>query len=114
MKTSKPKVIKEYDKLSEELQERLREVYPDGFSEHFIRFTDKDGKYIVALPLETEDRYYMVNVTGTSVAKLPKPPKDEDEGPKDEESEAGEDRYTDLDSMRVGGGKKSDEDEEYD
>ena len=57
MNITKPKVIKDYDKLTEEMQESIREHYPNGYAEHLIRFTDREGKYVSALPFETEDKY---------------------------------------------------------
>ena len=60
---SKPKVLKDYSKLTDEMQERLKLFYPNGFSEFLIRFVDREGKNVSALPFETEDRYYLVRMT---------------------------------------------------
>jgi hypothetical protein len=60
---SKPKVIKDFDKLDEGIQERIRENYPDGFDKHLIKFVNVEGKTVSALPFETEDRYYLVRMT---------------------------------------------------
>ncbi len=116
MNITKPKVIKDYDKLTEEMQESIREHYPNGYAEHLIRFTDREGKYVSALPFETEDKYYLIRMTNSEALKLAKYDSgsdDEDES-KDEEKEGYDDNYTDLNSMRVGSGRKSDEDEDYD
>jgi hypothetical protein len=64
----KPKirVIKDFDKLDKALQEQINDMYPNGFSdiaEDLISYTDpKTGLERFALPLETEDRYYMVRM----------------------------------------------------
>ena len=64
--TSKIRVIKDFDKLDKVLQEQINEMYPNGFSdiaEDLISYTDpKTGLERFALPLETEDRYYMVRM----------------------------------------------------
>jgi hypothetical protein len=64
--TSKIRVIKDFDKLDKALQEQINEMYPNGFSdiaEDLISYTDpKTGMERFALPLETEDRYYMVRM----------------------------------------------------
>lgn len=63
---SKIRVIKDFDKLDKVLQEQINEMYPNGFSdiaEDLISYTDpKTGLERFALPLETEDRYYMVRM----------------------------------------------------
>ena len=63
---SKIRVIKDFDKLDKALQEQINERYPNGFSdiaEDLISYTDpKTGLERFALPLETEDRYYMVRM----------------------------------------------------
>ena len=55
----------------------------------------------------------MTNSEALKLAKYDSGSDDEDES-KDEEKEGYDDNYTDLDSMRVGSGRKSDEDEDYD
>lgn len=63
MNPSKPRVIKDYDKLDPEIQEKIKLEYPSGYSENLIYFTNKDGKRVSALPFETEDKYYLVRMT---------------------------------------------------
>ncbi|MCP9755005.1 hypothetical protein EGI26_07550 [Lacihabitans sp. CCS-44] len=113
---NKPKAIKDYSKLSDDMQERIKLFYPNGFSEHLIRFTDKDGKYVSALPFETDDKYYLIRMTNIQAQKIIKEDTDYDQegNLKEDVKDDYEDKYTDLDTMRVGSGKKSDEDEDYD
>ncbi|MCP9765242.1 hypothetical protein [Lacihabitans soyangensis] len=113
---NKPRAIKDYAKLSDDMQEQIKLFYPNGFSDHLIRFTDKDGKNVSALPYETEDKYYLIRMTNLQAQKIIKDDTDyDDDGNlKDDIKDDYEDKYTDLDTMRVGSGRKSDEDEDYD
>jgi hypothetical protein len=61
--TNKPRVIKDYDKLSEELIEQLKLVYPLGFRGHLVEFKGLDGNRRKGLPFETEDKYYLIRMT---------------------------------------------------
>ncbi len=63
MSTNKPRIIKDFAKLSPEIQEQIKLVYPEGFSQHLIRFTNKEGLYVSALPFETDEAYYLVKMT---------------------------------------------------
>ena len=60
---SKPRVIKNYDKLDDELLEQIKLNYPNGFERHLIRFTDVNGKIASALPFETTEKYYLIRMT---------------------------------------------------
>ncbi len=70
MNVSKPRIIKDYDKLPIEIQEQIKLEYPFGFSDSLIRFTNKDGLIVSALPFETEDKYYMVRMTVGEAIKI--------------------------------------------
>lgn len=109
---NKPKVIKDFLKLDEELQEQILEQYPDGYENSLILFTDRDGKYAQALPYETEDKFYLLRMpqmkTKKNVLDTEAPVSEEDE---EEERSGG---YTDLDTMQIGGNKRNDDDEGYD
>jgi catalase len=63
MSTNKPRLIKDFNKLSKDIQEQIKYLYPEGFSQHLIRFTNKDGLLVSALPFETEEAYYLVKMT---------------------------------------------------
>ena len=60
---SKPRVIKNYDKLDDDLLEQIKLNYPSGFERNLIRFTDVNGKIASALPFETEEKYYLIRMT---------------------------------------------------
>jgi len=109
---SKPKVIKDFLKLDEDIQEQILEQYPNGYEDNLILFTDRDGKYAQALPYETEDKFYLLRMPPLKAKKnvldTDGPVSDEEE---EEDAPGG---YTDLDTMQIGGGKRNDDDEEYD
>lgn len=63
MQTTKPRVVKDYDKLDETVQESIKLEYPFGFEGNLITFTNAEGKKVSALPFETEDKYYLVRMT---------------------------------------------------
>ncbi|WP_420386162.1 hypothetical protein [Roseivirga sp.] len=60
---SKPRVIKDFEKLDKDIQEQIKLEYPEGFEDNLIYFTNKEGKRVSALPFETEEKYYLVRMT---------------------------------------------------
>lgn len=115
MSQNKPKVIKDYDKLDEHMQEQVKLAYPNGFADHLIRFTNKDGKFVSALPFETEDKYYLMRMTFVEAKKIIKDDEDyDDDGNlKDDVKEDYEDKHADLDTIAIHR-KVEDSDEGYD
>lgn len=63
MSNPKPRSIRSYDKLDDELIEQIKLAYPTGFAKHLIRFTDVDGSQASALPFETEDKYLLIRMS---------------------------------------------------
>jgi len=63
MSSSKPRVVKDYDKLLPEIKEQIKLAFPSGFSQHLVSYTNKDGIKVSALPFETDDFYYLVRMT---------------------------------------------------
>ena len=61
--TTKPRVIKDYDKLSDVVVEQIKLVYPRGFSHQLVTFTNRDGEKRKGLPFETEDYNYLIRMT---------------------------------------------------
>lgn len=70
MNISKPRIIKDYDKLDPEIQEKIKLEYPCGYMDSLISFTNKDGLLVSALPFETEDKYYMVRMTANEAVRI--------------------------------------------
>lgn len=101
MKNEKLRVIKDFHKLDEEIQEQIKLVYPYGFNNHLIRFTDKEGKNVSALPFETDEKYYLVRMTATQARQLIEEDLDYDaEGNlKDSVRDEYEDKHADVDYM---------------
>lgn len=97
--SSKPRIIKDYEKLDEAIKEQIKLVYPNGFSQHLISFSNKDGLLVSALPFETDEKYYLVRMTSQEAIDIISEDDDyDDEGTlKDESREAYEDKYADLD-----------------
>jgi hypothetical protein len=98
MSSSKPRVIKDFEKLDADIQEMIKYSYPYGFSDHLIRFTNKDGKYVSALPFETDEKYYLVRMTVSQAEEIISDDDDfDDDGNlKDEVKEDYGDKYDDL------------------
>lgn len=97
MNPSKPRVIKDYEKLDPEIQEKIKLEYPSGYSENLIYFNNKDGKRVSALPFETEDKYYLVRMTIYEAEKIIEDDDDYDStgSLKDSAKEEYESKYSD-------------------
>lgn len=101
MSNDKVRVIKDYEKLSPELQEQVKLVYPEGFSHHLIRFPYKNGDMVSALPFETEDKIYMIKMSIEVAEQLVEDDYDYDEDGslKDNVKEKYEDKYSEVDYL---------------
>lgn len=101
MSSGKPRVIKDYDKLSEEIQQQIKLIYPYGYSQNLITFTDKDGKLVSALPFETDEKYYLVRMTKKEANFIIQEDDDfDDDGNLKSDSKLEfEDKFSDLDYM---------------
>lgn len=67
---SKPRVIKNYEKLDDEILEQIKLHYPEGFAKNLIRFTDVNGRLASALPFETEEKYYLIRMTKSEAIEI--------------------------------------------
>ncbi len=61
-KLAKKRVMTSYDKLSEELQNQLKECYPLGFNDHLTRVDKPNGDFFHGVMLETDDTSYFVKI----------------------------------------------------
>lgn len=68
--SSKPKVVKTYDKLEDSIVEQLKLKYPYGFDKKLVLIPAAKGKLISALPFETEDKYYLIKMTREQAYKI--------------------------------------------
>ena len=117
MNTSKPRVIKDYDKLDPEIQEKIKLEYPTGYSENLIYFNNKDGKRVSALPFETEDKYYLVRMTIFEAEKIIEDDDDYDStgSLKDSAKEEYESKYADDEFLAADAEEAEDvADDDYD
>ncbi len=80
MSNSKPRLVKDYEKLTEEIRDQIKLRYPEGFIHHLISFTDKEGASVSAIPLETDDIYYLVRMTKQEAATIIEEEEDYNEG----------------------------------
>lgn len=70
MGTNKLKVIQDFEKLSSDIQEQIKLVYPYGFSQHLIEFKNKNNETVYALPFETDEKIYMVRMSVKKAIQL--------------------------------------------
>ena len=59
-KKHKKNLIVSYKNLSEDLKEKFKEAYPDGYNSYLQRFVKPNGETIFVVPFETDDTNYMV------------------------------------------------------
>jgi len=76
---TKPRIIKSYDKLSTDLLDQVKLNYPYGFEKNLIQFKGIDGKFISALPYETEDHVYLIKMTRSEAQNIIEEDDDYDE-----------------------------------
>ncbi len=97
----KIRVTQDYEKLSDELKEQLKLVYPDGYSQFLIQFMNKEGKKINGLRFETDDKIYLIRMTVSEAEKIISDDDDFDESGslKEEIKDEYEDKYSDLDYL---------------
>lgn len=67
---TKPRVVKDYDKLDEAVLEQIKLAYPHGFRNHLVDFKNAQGDTVSALPFETDERYYLVRMTVKQATRL--------------------------------------------
>lgn len=98
---SKPRVIKDYEKLPPEVVEQVKLVYPRGFTRHLVSFVNKDGEKKKGLPFETEDFYYLIRMTEAKAENIIEQDDDYDkDGNLKAKAKARyEDKYDDLDFL---------------
>ncbi|MBN2747281.1 MAG: hypothetical protein JXR34_11200 [Bacteroidales bacterium] len=111
---SKPRIVKDYDKLDEQVKEQIKLVYPAGFEQHLISYTNKDGERKLALPFETNDVYYLVRMSIQKAQDIITFDDDYDEDGllKAEIKESYQDKYDDLDYLELNSNDDNDFDQE--
>ncbi len=111
---NKPRVVKDYEKLDPEIQEQIKLMYPYGFAKHLIQYKNAEGKFVSALPFETDDRYYLVRMTLNEARQIIEDDDDYDESGELKESvkEEYEEKYGDMEYLTITDGESSDDEEE--
>ncbi|HPD65734.1 MAG TPA: hypothetical protein P5050_09095 [Bacteroidia bacterium] len=66
----KKKIVKDYDKLPPEVLEKLRQMYPNGYSKNLISYFNAEGLRVSALPFETEEYYYLIRMSVAEAKKI--------------------------------------------
>ena len=98
-KVTKPRVVKDYERLDARIKEQIKLVYPFGFSDSLVSYTDKEGRNRTALPFETPDTYYLVRMTVSEAVQIVDEDDDyDDEGAlKEETREEYEEKHSEVD-----------------
>ena len=76
---SKPRILKDFEKLSDEVLTQIKLEYPSGFDRKLITFKNKEGKFVSALPFETDEYYYLVRMTVNEAQQIIEKDDDYDE-----------------------------------
>jgi len=100
---SKPRIVKDYDKLDDTIIEQIKLTYPYGFEKKLIKFTNQHGKLVSALPFETDEKYYLVRMTSVEAAAIIADDDDyDDDGVlKDSIKEEYQDKHDDFDVEEI-------------
>jgi hypothetical protein len=107
---NKPRVVKDYDKLIDEVKEQIKLVYPRGFSHHLVSFVNKAGEKKMGLPFETEDFYYLIRMTPVKAEQIIEDDDDfDDEGILKEEALVGySEKYEDDETLSLNANEDND------
>ncbi len=99
--SQKPKLVKDYEKLDEHIQEQIKLAYPLGFDEYLVSYKDSRGDRVTALPFETDEKYYLVRMTKYQAQQIISDDDDyDDDGTlREDVKESYSDKYSELDYM---------------
>lgn len=67
---AKKRVVKDYGKLPEDVISLIKMEYPRGFVKNLVKYTNKDGLQVSALPYETEDMYYLIRMSAMEARQI--------------------------------------------
>ncbi|MFA5574887.1 MAG: hypothetical protein WC994_07525 [Brumimicrobium sp.] len=77
--TNKPKLLMDYAKLDNKVKQQIKLEYPEGFEDNLIKFKNKEGDTVSALPFETDQIYYLIRMTITQAQAIIEDDDDYDE-----------------------------------
>jgi hypothetical protein len=69
-KTEKKRIVKDHEKLPQEVLDQLMGKYPLGFTKHLIQIKNAKGETISVLPFETEEVYYLIRMTAKQAVDI--------------------------------------------
>lgn len=100
---SKPRIVKDYEKLDDVIQEQIKLSYPYGFSDSLVSYNDKEGNRRTALPFETDEKYYLVRMTKSEAAQIIDDDDDFDSDGtlKDDIKEEYEEKFSDVEYLNI-------------
>jgi hypothetical protein len=104
---SKKRAIVTYEKLSEEMRDRLEEAFPEGFGGAMTQVSTPTGELMDAVLWETDEMIYLVKLNKVKQKNVVLPVDDEEE----------EEDFDDIPEEDVKGEEDSaddDDDDEYD
>ena len=108
---SKPKVVKDYDKLADAVREQIKLVYPRGFAHHLVSFTNRNGEKKMGLPFETEEFYYLIRMSPVRAERIIEDDDDFEDGIlKSEVMEDYSEKYDDVSALAL----NANDDNEFD
>lgn len=98
---NKLRVTQEYEKLSDELKEQIKLVYPEGYIQHIFSFTNKEGGKTSALRFETDEKIYLIRMSKIEAENLiaEDDDYDEDGNLRDDVRDDYEDKHSDADYL---------------
>lgn len=101
MITNKLRLIKDFDKVDTDIQEQIKLVYPEGFSQHLIEFKNKNDETVSALPFETDDKIYLLRMSVRIAKQIIEDDEDYDDDGNLKEliKEKYEDEYADIEYL---------------
>jgi len=101
MSSTKPRVVKDYDKLPADIKEQIKLAFPSGFHQHVVSYVNKEGQKVSALPFETDDKYYLVRMTAHEARVIIEEDDDFDEDGilKEDVKEEFKEKFADVDYM---------------
>lgn len=101
MESNKLRVIQDYEKLNKDIKEQIKLVYPEGFSQHLIEFTNSKGEKVTALRFETFERIYLVRMSIRKAEQIIEHDSDYDSDGnlKEKIKEKYEDEYSDIEYL---------------